>query len=105
MSLSIKYFFNRPIILFIFLDDIKKNYTSGIIVLFGVYKKNISIIVGVTKNLLSKINAIEIVKKLSKVLGGKGGGGRPDFARGGGGNKVKNIPKSCKTVLNLIKKI
>ena len=87
------------------LDDIKKNYTSGIIVLFGVYKKNISIIVGVTKNLLSKINAIEIVKKLSKVLGGKGGGGRPDFARGGGGNKVKNIPKSCKTVLNLIKKI
>ena len=79
------------------LDDIKKNYTSGIIVLFGVYKKNISIIVGVTKNLLSKINAIEIVKKLSKVLGGKGGGGRPDFARGGG-NKVKNIPKSCKTV-------
>ena len=35
------------------------------------------------------INAVELVKIASNVLGGKGGGGRGDFAQAGGSHKDK----------------
>ena len=85
-------------------DDLKKNIESGIIVLFGTYKKNVSVVVSLTNDLSTKLNAIEIVQKLSEILGGKGGGGRPEFARGGG-SKINKIPESCKFLIDLIKKI
>ena len=85
------------------LDKLKIEIKSGIIILFGVHEKNISIVAGVTEDLLSKLNAVDIVKKVSEILGGKGGGGRPDFARAGGGNDKSNIPKACDAVKELIK--
>ncbi len=85
------------------LDKLKIEIKNGIIILFGVHEKNISIVVGVTVNLLSKINAVNIVKKVSEILGGKGGGGRSDFARAGGGNDKSKIPKACDAVKELIK--
>ena len=36
-----------------------------------------------------KHNAVELVKIASKVLGGKGGGGRPDMAQAGGSDASK----------------
>ena len=105
---SIKYYFRTildypPNDLPKLLDKLKIEIKSGIIILFGVHEKNISIVVGVTEDLLSKINAVDIVKKVSEILGGKGGGGRPDFARAGGGNDKSNIPKACDAVKELIK--
>ena len=47
-------------------------------------KEKTSIAVGVSDNLTDKFNACDIVKKLSSLLGGKGGGGRKDFAQAGG---------------------
>jgi alanyl-tRNA synthetase len=41
-------------------------------------------VVGVTDDLTGRFNAVELVKAGVAELGGKGGGGRPDMAQGGG---------------------
>ena len=78
---------------------------TDVIVLFGVYEDKISIVVGVTEDHLEKISAIDIIKTLTKVLGSKGGGGRPDFARAGGGNDKSKIPKACEAIKKIIKSL
>jgi len=42
------------------------------------------IVVGVTEDLVKRFNAVDLVRKGAEVLGGKGGGGRPDMAQAGG---------------------
>ena len=42
------------------------------------------VVVGVTDDLVARFNAVDLVKKGAEVLGGKGGGGRPDMAQAGG---------------------
>ena len=42
-----------------------------------------------SKELTEKFNAVKLVKLASEVLGGKGGGGRKDFAQAGGSRKDK----------------
>jgi len=53
--------------------------------------------VGVTIKLTKQYDAVTLVKIASKVLGGKGGGGRKDFAQAGGANKDK-IEEAFKTL-------
>ena len=43
----------------------------------------------VSDNLTSKYDAVALVKVASIILGGKGGGGRKDFAQAGGQDKNK----------------
>ncbi len=45
--------------------------------------------VGVTADLAGRINAVDLVKIGSEMLGGKGGGGRPDMAQAGGPDGAK----------------
>ena len=72
-----------------FIDKYKNDMGSGVILLIDVTEGKVSIAVGVTDNLIKKINAVDIVKIASKALDGKGGGGRPDFAQAGGGDPSK----------------
>ena len=44
---------------------------------------------GVTDDLTDKISAVDIVKAAVEAVGGKGGGGRPDMAQGGGPDASK----------------
>ncbi len=67
-------------------DDLKKKIGSGVITLIATDDGKASIVVGVTDDLTAKISAVELVKRGVEVLGGKGGGGRPDMAQGGGPN-------------------
>ena len=39
---------------------------------------------GITKDLIGNLSAVDLVKAAVVELGGKGGGGRPDMAQGGG---------------------
>ena len=64
-------------------DLIKKNFPSGIIILMTEKNKKLSIVVSVTKDLVKNYNALEVLKKLTSFLDGKGGGGREDLAQGG----------------------
>ena len=61
------------------------------------FEGKVGVAVGVTKELTKKYDAIELVKIASKELGGKGGGGRKDFAQAGGVNKDK-IEEAFKTL-------
>ncbi|MBU0800146.1 MAG: alanine--tRNA ligase, partial [Alphaproteobacteria bacterium] len=65
-------------------DDLKKKIGSGVITLIATDDGKASIVVGVTDDLTAKISAVDLVKRGVEVLGGKGGGGRPDMAQGGG---------------------
>ena len=56
----------------------------------GVETKDLkSLVVGGTSDLTSRFNAVELVRKGSEALGGKGGGGRPDMAQAGGPDGAK----------------
>jgi alanyl-tRNA synthetase len=43
-----------------------------------------AIAVGVTADLTTRVSAVDILRAVTPELGGKGGGGRPDMAQGGG---------------------
>ncbi|NOJ46103.1 alanine--tRNA ligase [Bradyrhizobium archetypum] len=71
-------------------DDGKKQIGSGVVAIVGVTEDGkAGIVVGVTSDLTARFNAVELVRKGSEVLGGKGGGGRPDMAQAGGPDGAK----------------
>ena len=67
-----------------FVDEIKGNIGSGVIVLAANNEGKASIVVGVTNDLTSKYSAVDLVRLGSAQVGGQGGGGRPDMAQAGG---------------------
>ena len=83
------------------IDQGKKDIKSGIIVSISTLEEKVGVAVGVTNNLVSKYDAVSLVKIASDILGGKGGGGRKDFAQAGGTNKDK-IDEVFKTITEKI---
>jgi alanyl-tRNA synthetase len=65
-------------------DAFKKKLGSGVVALIGVDEGKASAVVGVTDDLARSLSAVDLVKAGVAALGGKGGGGRPDMAQGGG---------------------
>ena len=70
----------------------KKELGEGIVIVFAVKEEKIGLAVGVTNKLTKKYDAVKFVKIGSEIVGGKGGGGRSDFAQAGGvkENKIDN---------------
>jgi len=64
-------------------DRFREKISSGIVVLGSVAGSKVFLIVVVTKDLTKRFNAGNIVKQISAIVGG-GGGGRPDMAQAGG---------------------
>ncbi len=71
------------------IDEGKKDIKSGIVVVISTFEDKVGLAVGITKDLTSKYDAVDFVKAASVILGGKGGGGRKDFAQAGGVDKDK----------------
>ena len=65
-------------------DNIKKQNKSVIVALLSKIENKVQIAVGISDALIEKVSAVDLVKMLSSNTGGNGGGGRPDFAQGGG---------------------
>jgi alanyl-tRNA synthetase len=66
-------------------DEGKKKVGSGVVAIVGVTGDGkAGVVVGVTPDLTTRFNAVDLVRKGAEVLGGKGGGGRPDMAQAGG---------------------
>jgi alanyl-tRNA synthetase len=83
-------------------DDGKKRVGSGVVAIVGVTEDGkAGIVVGVTNDLVSRFNAVDLVRKGAEVLGGKGGGGRPDMAQAGGpdGSKAQAALAAIETAL------
>jgi len=71
-------------------DEGKKRIGSGVVAIVGVSEDGkASIVVGVTEDLTGAYNAVDLAKAGATVLGGKGGGGRPDMAQAGGADGAK----------------
>jgi alanyl-tRNA synthetase len=70
-------------------DKGKKELSEGIVVVFANKDDKVGLAVGVTDNLTSKFDAVQFVKVGSEIIGGKGGGGRKDFAQAGGQDQSK----------------
>ena len=77
-------------------DDFKNQLGSAIIVLGIAEENKVSLIVGVTKDLVSKIRAGELVNFVAQQVGGKGGG-RPDMAQAGG-SEPQNLDSAIASV-------
>ena len=67
----------------------KKEIKSGVVMACCTYEGKVGVAIGVTDKLVKKFDAIKLVKEAAEILGGKGGGGRKDFAQAGGTNKDK----------------
>ncbi len=66
-------------------DEAKQSIKSGIVAIAGVSEDGkAGIVVGVTSDLTDKFSAVDLVRLGSEIVGGKGGGGRPDMAQAGG---------------------
>jgi alanyl-tRNA synthetase len=71
-------------------DEGKKQLGSGVVALVATSEDGkASIVVGVTADLTARFSAVDLVRKASEVLGGKGGGGKPDMAQAGGPDGAK----------------
>ena len=70
-------------------DKSKKDIKEGIVVSFSTFEEKVAVAVGITTGLCTKYDAVTLVKIASEILGGKGGGGRKDFAQAGGTHKDK----------------
>jgi alanyl-tRNA synthetase len=65
-------------------DELRDQMGSGIVALISTDGGKASIVVGLTEDLAGKFSAVDLVRVGVEKLGGKGGGGRPDMAQGGG---------------------
>jgi alanyl-tRNA synthetase len=83
------------------IDQGKKDIKSGVIISISIFENKVGLAVGVSQDLTLKYDAVNLVKIGSEILGGKGGGGRKDFAQAGGANK-DNIEKVFKVLAKKI---
>jgi alanyl-tRNA synthetase len=64
-------------------DQLREKIGSGVVVLGSASNGNVSLIVGVTKDLIGRVQAGKVIGPVAQKVGGKGGG-RPDLAEAGG---------------------
>jgi len=72
-------------------ESILKSGDIDIVCLISKINNKASIVISVKNSLTDNISAIDLVNIVSKTLGGKGGGGRPDMAQSGGSNPEKSL--------------
>ena len=83
------------------IDEGKAQIGSGVVALVAVNDGKATVGAGVTGDLTGKVSAVDLVKAGVEAVGGKGGGGRPDMAQGGGpdGGKAEAALDAMRAVL------
>ena len=82
-------------------DNGKKELGDGIVIVFASSEDKVGLAVGITEKLVDKYDAVKFAKLGSETVGGKGGGGRKDFAQAGGQDKSK-IDEAFEKIKSLI---
>ncbi|MET0241083.1 MAG: alanine--tRNA ligase [Sphingobium sp.] len=83
------------------IDEAKQQIGSGVAALVAVNDGRATIAAGVTDDLVGTISAVDLVRAGVEAVGGKGGGGRPDMAQGGGPDGTK-APAAIEAVKALL---
>jgi alanyl-tRNA synthetase len=83
------------------LDEAKSRLGSGIAAVCAVNEGKAAFAVAVTDDLTERFSAVDLVRAAVEALGGKGGGGRPDMAQGGGpdGDKGEDAMAAVRAIL------
>jgi len=83
------------------LDEAKNRMGSGVAAICAVNDGKAAFAVAVTDDLTDRVSAVDCVRAGVEALGGKGGGGRPDMAQGGGpdGDKADDAIAAVKALL------
>jgi alanyl-tRNA synthetase len=85
-------------------DKVRDSLGSGVAVLGGTINGKAALLAIVSSDLTSKVKAGDLVNRVAKIVGGKGGG-RPDMAQAGGpmidkiSEAIKSVPKAVKDLL------
>ena len=84
------------------IDEGKKEIEEGLIIIYAINENKVGLAVGVTKTSRNKFDAVKIARAGSEIIGGKGGGGRKDFAQAGGTlpDKIEESFESIKKLIN-----
>jgi len=72
------------------IDEHRARIGSGAVLLIADTGGKAAVAAGVTSDLIDRFTAVDLVKAAVVELGGKGGGGRPDLAQGGGADASKS---------------
>ena len=83
------------------MDRLKDKLGSAVIVLASVQDQKVQLAAGVTRDLVTKVKAGELVNFAAQQVGGKGGG-KPDMAMAGG-TQVEHLPKALASLSAWIK--
>lgn len=82
-------------------DALRSKLGSGVVVIGARGDGNVSLVAAVSKDLTGRVRAGDLVKRLSPIVGG-GGGGRPDFAQAGGKEPDK-LPEALAAVKDAVR--
>ncbi|HKH47796.1 MAG TPA: alanine--tRNA ligase [Thermoanaerobaculia bacterium] len=82
-------------------DTLRSKLGSGVVVIGARADGNVSLVAAVSKDLTGRVRAGDLVKKLSAMVGG-GGGGRPDFAQAGG-KEPEKLPAALAAVQEAVR--
>jgi alanyl-tRNA synthetase len=85
-----------------FVEEQKKKSIKKIIILYSVNDGKVTVAVGVTNDLINEYDASKLAKEIGVILGGKGGGGRKDFAQASGGAYSSKTESSFEEILKKI---
>jgi len=84
-------------------DTLRQKLGSGVVVLGTTTNGKVALIVGVTKDLTSRLHAGKIVKEVAQRVGGTGGG-RPDLAEAGG-KDAAGLPGALEEVYSIVERM
>ena len=71
-------------------DEHKTRIGAGAVLLIADTGGKAAIAAGVTDGLTDRVSAVDMVRAAAEAMGGKGGGGRPDMAQGGGADASRS---------------
>ncbi|MFN3661940.1 alanine--tRNA ligase [Yoonia sp.] len=86
------------------IDAIKSDIGRGVVLLIADTGDKAAVAVGVTADLTARVSAVDILRAVTPELGGKGGGGRPDMAQGGGASAA-NADAAIKAARTLLENL
>jgi alanyl-tRNA synthetase len=81
-------------------DQLKDRLGSGVVVLGAVEGDKVHLVAGVTKDLIGRFKAGDLIRPVAELVGGRGGG-RADFAQAGG-NAPDKVDQALALVAGLV---
>ena len=84
-------------------ESFLKEIDNGVVAVASGFEGKASLVIAVTKPLADSLNAADLVKEACVVVGGKGGGGRPEMAQAGGPDGDK-IDAAINSIRDMVRK-